>query len=90
MPFTRKPIEIPPKAARRFQADMQAFYAEREPLRRDEIAACIRIRPDDRVLKTSFSWRDIPLVGISLEALRRFPKGFPQYRDNGDAFSARP
>lgn len=48
----------------------------------------IQVRPDDRVLKTEFSWRDIPLVGISLEALRQFPDGFPRYRDKGDAFSA--
>ncbi|WP_035679505.1 tyrosine-type recombinase/integrase, partial [Bradyrhizobium liaoningense] len=48
----------------------------------------IQVRPDERVLKTEFSWRDIPLVGISLEAMRQFPDGFPRYRDNGDAFSA--
>lgn len=48
----------------------------------------IQVRPDDRVLKTEFSWRDIPLVGVSLEAMRQFPDGFPRYRDNGDAFSA--
>lgn len=48
----------------------------------------IQVRPDDRELKTEFSWRDIPLVGISLEAMRAFPDGFPRYRDNADAFSA--
>lgn len=48
----------------------------------------IQVRPDDRVLKTEFSWRDLPLVGVSLEAIRQFPDGFPRYRDNGDAFSA--
>jgi integrase len=48
----------------------------------------IQVRPDERVLKTEFSWRDIPLVGVSLEAMRQFPDGFPRYRDNGDAFSA--
>jgi integrase len=62
-------------------------------LRRDHIILesnipHIRVRPDDRVLKTEFSWRDIPLVGVSLEAMRQFPDGFPRYRDNGDAFSA--
>ncbi|WP_426527883.1 hypothetical protein [Bradyrhizobium sp. McL0615] len=36
----------------------------------------IRVLPDDRVLKTKFSWRDIPLVGVSLEAIRQFPDGF--------------
>ncbi|MHC2250817.1 integrase [Bradyrhizobium embrapense] len=48
----------------------------------------IRVRPDDRVLKTAFSDRDIPLVGISLEAMRKFPDGFPHYRDKGDTLSA--
>lgn len=48
----------------------------------------IQLRPDARVLKTDQSDRDIPLVGIALDAMRRFPDGFPRYRDNGDAFSA--
>lgn len=48
----------------------------------------IQVRPDDRVLKTEFSYRDIPLVGIALEAMRQFRDGFPRYRDNGDALSA--
>lgn len=48
----------------------------------------IRVRPGDRVLKTAFSDRDIPLVGISLEAMRQFPDGFPHYRDKGDTLSA--
>jgi hypothetical protein len=48
----------------------------------------IRVRPDERVLNTEFSWRDIPLVGVSLEAIRQFLDGFPRYRDNADAFSA--
>ncbi|WP_158669919.1 tyrosine-type recombinase/integrase [Bradyrhizobium guangdongense] len=47
----------------------------------------IQVRPDDRVLKTEFSWRDLPLVGISLEAMRGFPDGFPRYRDKGDTLS---
>lgn len=48
----------------------------------------VQVRPDDRVLKTEFSWRDLPLVGVSLQAMRQFPDGFPRYRDNGDALSA--
>jgi integrase len=48
----------------------------------------IQVRPDDRVLKTEWSFRDIPLVGIGLEAMRAFPDGFPRYKDRGDAFSA--
>ncbi len=47
----------------------------------------IRVRPDDRVLKTEFSFRDLPLVGIALEAMQAFPEGFPRYFDKGDSFS---
>ncbi len=48
----------------------------------------IRIRPDGREVKTRSSRRDIPLVGVSLEALRRAPGGFPRYRDNEGTLSA--
>jgi len=62
-------------------------------LRRDRIILDaeiphIQVRPDDRVLKTEWSYRDIPLVGVALEAMRRFPDGFPRYYDRGDVFSA--
>ncbi len=33
-----KPIEIPPEVAEAFVADMRAFYAEPNPIKRDEIA----------------------------------------------------
>ncbi|WP_050625644.1 hypothetical protein [Bradyrhizobium viridifuturi] len=42
MPITRKPLEIPPEAARKFEANMRAFHAEQDPLKRDEIAATTR------------------------------------------------
>lgn len=35
----RAPIEVPPEVARRFIADMRAFHAERNAIKRDEIAA---------------------------------------------------
>jgi integrase len=47
----------------------------------------IRILPDGRELKTEQSERDLPLVGIALEAMRAFPDGFPRYEDKGDSFS---
>ncbi|EJN15670.1 phage integrase family protein [Bradyrhizobium sp. YR681] len=56
-------------------------------IRLDHPIPHIQVRPDERVLKTEFSYRDIPLVGVSLEAMRQFPDGFPRYRDNGDVFS---
>jgi len=49
----------------------------------------IRIRASkNRQLKSSSSVRDIPLVGISLAAFRRSPKGFPHYKDKGNLLSA--
>jgi integrase len=62
-------------------------------LRRDRIILDseiphIQVRPDDRVLKTEWSLRDIPLVGIALEAMRQFPDGFPRYFDKSDVLSA--
>ncbi|CCF19074.1 Phage integrase family protein [Pseudorhizobium banfieldiae] len=53
----------------------------------------IKIEPDDdpedpREVKTETSIRVVPVTGIALEALRRFPKGFPRYRDKEGNFSA--
>ena len=49
----------------------------------------IQIRPrENRQLKTNSAIRDIPLTGISLEAMRLAPSGFPRYRDNGHLLSA--
>lgn len=45
--------------------------------------------PDNpREVKTDTSERTIPLIGISLEVFKNFPKGFPRYRDNEEAASA--
>lgn len=41
-----------------------------------------------RRLKTPYSQRDIPLIGISLEAFQANPDGFPQYRDRTSQLSA--
>jgi integrase len=48
----------------------------------------IRIEAEDRLLKTEHSERDVPLVGMALDAMRRHPDGFPRYFDKGDNFSA--
>ncbi|MCA8893177.1 MAG: tyrosine-type recombinase/integrase [Hyphomonas sp.] len=43
----------------------------------------------DREVKTDTSERDIPLVGIALEAAKRAaPRAFDHYRDKGELFSA--
>lgn len=48
----------------------------------------IRVEAEGRLLKTEHSERDIPLVGMALEAMKRHPVGFPRYLDNGDNLSA--
>lgn len=49
----------------------------------------IRIQPKaHREIKTRASIRDIPLVGVSLEALRQAPNGFSRYRDKPNLLSA--
>ena len=42
---------------------------------------------DGEKLHPIYSEREIPLVGVALEALKRAPKGFPHYRDRGDLLS---
>lgn len=53
----------------------------------------IKIEPDDdpddpREVKTENSIRVVPVTGMALEALRKFPKGFPRYRDKEGNLSA--
>lgn len=49
----------------------------------------IRIRPKrNREIKTAASIREIPLVGVSLAAMKKFPRGFDHYRDKPDLLSA--
>lgn len=48
----------------------------------------IRIKAEGRVLKTEHSERDIPLVGLALEAMQRHPDGFARYFDKGSTLSA--
>ena len=47
----------------------------------------ILIEPDGRDLKTKYSKRVIPLVGISLEAMLRHPVGFPRYLGKATTWS---
>lgn len=49
----------------------------------------LRIRDrDDRQLKSKSSVRDIPLVGVALEAMKRAPNGFSHYRNRGSLLSS--
>lgn len=42
----------------------------------------ISIEPTGRQLKSHYARRVIPLAGVSLEAFKAFPEGFPRYRDS--------
>lgn len=47
-----------------------------------------RDNPDDpRELKSAASIRVVPLVGVALEVFRRFPNGFPRYREREESLS---
>lgn len=48
----------------------------------------VKITRRGRTTKTLSSVREIPLVGVSLLAMRAQPKGFPRYRDKADTASA--
>jgi len=41
----------------------------------------ISIEPEGRQLKSRYARRVIPLTGVSLEAFKQFPEGFPRYRN---------
>jgi integrase len=48
----------------------------------------ISIEPEGRQLKNATSKRIIPLTGVSLEAFKECPKGFPRYRENSATLTA--
>ncbi|MBJ6985921.1 tyrosine-type recombinase/integrase [Devosia sp. MC521] len=48
----------------------------------------VKVIAEDRQLKVRTTQREIPLVGIALEACMRFPRGFPRYRHKADTLSA--
>jgi len=59
-----------------------------EQIRLDAEIPHIEIRAVDRELKTGTSKREIPLVGVALEAMKQRPSGFPNYVDKGELVSA--
>ncbi len=48
----------------------------------------ISIEPDGRQLKTQYARRKIPLLGVSLQAFRESPGGFPRYQNGSATLSA--
>lgn len=60
-----------------------------DDIRLDAEVPYIHIRPrEGREIKTQSSIRKIPLVGVSLKAMKHAPKGFHHYRDRNDLLSA--
>lgn len=48
----------------------------------------ISIEPEGRQIKSKYARRTIPLLGVSLEAMRTHPEGFPRYRNSSASLSA--
>ena len=60
-----------------------------EDIRLDEAVPYIAIQSrQNRELKTPDSEREIPLIGVALEAMKLCPDGFEHYRDKGELVSA--
>jgi integrase len=52
-----------------------------DTIRLDVDVPHISIEPEGRQLKSHYARRVIPLTGVSLEAFKQFPEGFPRYRN---------
>ncbi|MDP3341503.1 DUF6538 domain-containing protein [Frigidibacter sp.] len=57
-------------------------------IRLDQDVPHISIEAEGRQLKSIYAKRVIPLVGVSLEAFKELPKGFPRYRESPASLSA--
>ena len=67
----------------------EACNLDRSMIRLDGDIPHVDIRPtDERRLKTPYSERMVPLIGVSLEALQQAPSGFPRYADSASGLSA--
>lgn len=61
-------------------SELSALSAARIKLEAD--IPHILVAPEDRKLKSVYADRIVPLVGVSLDAARLCPEGFPTYNDN--------
>jgi integrase len=66
----------------------EAECMEAHQIRLDTEIPHISIEPNGRTLKSAYARRVIPLLGVSLEAFRACPEGFPQYRDTAGCSNA--
>lgn len=66
----------------------EAVNLTRDTIKLDCDVPHILVRPDGRRLKATGSRREIPLVGVALQAMKLNPEGFPRYRDKSASLSA--
>jgi len=66
----------------------EAVNLTRDTIKLDCTVPHILVRPDGRRLKAAGSKREIPLVGVALEAMKLNRDGFPRYRDKSASLSA--
>lgn len=57
-------------------------------IRLEEDVPYISIEPEGRQMKSAYARRTIPLLGVSLDAIRACPEGFPRYRGSSAGLSA--
>ncbi|SIT26357.1 Site-specific recombinase XerD, partial [Gemmobacter megaterium] len=57
-------------------------------IRLDHAVPHISIEPEGRHIKSKYARRTIPLLGVSLDAAKGFPNGFPRYLDSSASLSA--
>ena len=67
-------------------SELAALRAEEIVL--DHAVPHLRLAPLGRQLKSDNAERQIPLLGVSLAALRAFPAGFPRYQGSSASLSA--
>lgn len=58
-----------------------------EEIKLDAETPHLSLAPNGRQLKTRNARRSLPLLGVSLAAMRQFPEGFPSYRNNAATLS---
>ncbi|MBI1203002.1 MAG: integrase [Rhodopseudomonas sp.] len=66
----------------------EAVNLQRHTIHLEAPVPYVEILPDGRVLKSSDSKREVPLVGAALATMKLNPDGFPRYKDKSSSLSA--
>jgi len=67
---------------------VEVVNLSRNTIRLDGDVPHILVKPEARVLKTDYSNRHFPLVGVALQVMKKNPEGFPAYFDKSPTLSA--